>query len=356
MKRARITSEAGNALVTTLIVTASVAPLGAFALMQARLDLLLQHNTRDALELFYVAESGLEHALADLARDPVFDRLLAGPDGRAGTADDREFPFQAPPPPVFPSAPLRYQVEVEPRSPGLVDIIARGFGNGTAAHAVAASVRQSAVPFVPAAVYSAAERVTVALNEGIGISGFDRSGQQDPQPALALATDAATDALRTGLDPVAAAQLRGAGGTPSIGTVSFPAVETLAAAFAGDPSARVIGPAIEGPIGSGATVCPGSLEVGNAEGDGVLIVHGNLQVTGQFSFSGVLFVLGDVIFDRGSDVHIVGSILQGSGRGQLHGLGIGTVAYDSQVVQQLDLQFPGRLPRRALVSGWRELS
>src|SRR5512139_249660 len=89
--------EDGHALLTALVATALLLPLGAFAVLQARLDFLVQHYTRAASEAFAVAESGLEHARADLARDPRFERLLAGPDRRAGTADDGEYPFAQPP-------------------------------------------------------------------------------------------------------------------------------------------------------------------------------------------------------------------------------------------------------------------
>jgi len=78
---------AGNALITVMLATAVLMPLGAFAAMQARLDLLIHHHSRAALEAFYIAESGLEHALADLASDPRFDRLPVGPDGQAATAE-----------------------------------------------------------------------------------------------------------------------------------------------------------------------------------------------------------------------------------------------------------------------------
>lgn len=347
--------ETGNALISTLMITASLLPLGAFALMQARMDLLLQHHARDATEAFYVAESGLEHALADLARDPLFNRLLAGPDGIAGTADDHAFPFHAAPPPFFPSAPSRYEIEVQARSPGMVDVIARGFGSGTAGHALGVAVDQSAAAYAPGAIYSGADRVTLVLSADTGVSGLDRSGQDDPLPAIAVRNDVTADALRDGLDAGAAARLRGVGDTPSIAVTTFPEIETLAAAFASDSGTRTIGPAVEGSLGSGVAVCAGSLAIGSADGSGVLIIHGDLLVSGQFDFSGLLLVLGDVTFDRGSEVHLSGGLMQGPGSRRLHFLGSGLVSSDSQVLAQVDREFPGRLPRRASVAGWREL-
>src|SRR5215470_474238 len=92
----RRSQEDGLALVTVLLFIAFLTPLGAFALMQARLDLRVEDNARTALETFAVAEAGLDHALADLDLQPWFDRLLAGPDGIVGNADDKEFPYVHP--------------------------------------------------------------------------------------------------------------------------------------------------------------------------------------------------------------------------------------------------------------------
>ncbi len=60
--------EHGSALVATLAATAVLLPLAAFAVLLTRADFYVHHNTRAQAEAFYVAEAGLEHALAEIPR------------------------------------------------------------------------------------------------------------------------------------------------------------------------------------------------------------------------------------------------------------------------------------------------
>jgi hypothetical protein len=69
-----------------------------------------------------------------------------------------------------------------------------------------------------------------------------------------------------------------------------------------------------------------------------------------------MIVLGDVLFDTDSVVHLSGALLQGVGHGQLQCLGGGDINYDSRAIDAVEARFPGRLPRRAVVVGWRDLS
>ena len=133
----------GFALITTLIMVALLTPVATLSVLHAHGALRLSHQARLALEVFYVAEAGMEHALADLAVDPAYERLLAGPDGVLGDEDDGEFPFQSPPPPCFPRPPFHYEVRVEPRDDAGLDIIARGFGFHAATQTVAVTVIRS---------------------------------------------------------------------------------------------------------------------------------------------------------------------------------------------------------------------
>ncbi|MDX2166980.1 MAG: hypothetical protein SF182_07955, partial [Deltaproteobacteria bacterium] len=140
-------------------------PLGAFAVMQARLDALIAQRTRLAAVTLAVAESGLEHALADLTADPRFVRLTLGPDGRAGTADDGEYPF-ALAPGSWPAAPYRYEVRVVTGSADRAEIVSRGFGPFGALRGVAASVQRGSTPQLAAALAAEAPRLAVRLDDG----------------------------------------------------------------------------------------------------------------------------------------------------------------------------------------------
>lgn len=348
----RARGESGNALVTVLILIGALTPLGAFAVMQARLDLVAHERIRAAVEAFYAAESGLEAALADVNESPMFERLENGPDGRRGTDDDRIFPFRAPPPVAHPA--LRYELRVEPVDAGTLDIIAEGFAFGNAVRRLAARVKGGA-PFVPGAIFSGAAAVSIVAGDDLRASGFDRSGRDGAQPALALASEEAAAAARSALANVAE-RWHGSSGVPSVAVRDALDVPALAAAFGSDAGATALGASLSGPLGSGILVSRGSVEVAEASGSGILIIHGNLRVTGGLRFAGLVLVLGDVVFEAGSTVVLHGALLQGPGRGVLELLASGEVTYDGQAIAATESLLPGQLPRRAVVVGWRDLS
>ena len=238
----------GHALLTSLLMMTALMPLGAFALMQVRTDLLVNRHVRAGAEAFSAAESGLELALADLRHDPSFDRLRVGADGTAGTADDRLFAFVAGPAVMLP-APMRYEIEVQPRTDELIDIVARGFGTGLSTRVVAATVRRGGVLW-PAAICTAASPLDLVLGADFSVSGHDHAGKDTPLPALALSHDAA-GAVRGTLSDVSATQLTGDGGPPSIATQNCPPVDSVASSFASETSARTVAPGLSGSLGSG---------------------------------------------------------------------------------------------------------
>jgi hypothetical protein len=83
------------------------------------------------------------------------------------------------------------------------------------------------------------------------------------------------------------------------------------------------------------------------------MVAGGLELGGTVAFSGLIVALGDVRADATSDAAIDGALLQGSGARVLLLRGAGHVRYDRQVIERVDRDFPGLLPRQARVTGWR---
>jgi hypothetical protein len=352
--RRRRPGEHGHALITTMIAAACLVPLGAFAAMQARLDALVQHYTRAAVETFAVAESGLEHALADFTADPRFERLLAGPDRQAGTGDDGEYPFRQAPPEFFPHAPFRYQVRVAARPPDAIEIHARGSGPMNATRVVVATVRRSAVPFVPGALALAARDGELSLGTGFAISGVE-AGPDDPGlPAVAVDGADAAAALAARLPSDAAARLVGRGGSPSIAGTSLPSAAALAAAAANRAGAQVLNGEAHGALGDGLFVSPTALRLSDVSGSGVLVALGALDLGGTTTFSGLIIALGDVRADLGSNATIAGAVMVGAAGAVVSLRGNGGIGYDARVIAGIDAAFPGLLPRQARVTGWRE--
>jgi hypothetical protein len=350
----RLGGEQGHALLTTMLAAACLLPLGAFAAMQARLDALVQHHTRIGLETFTVAESGLEHALADLGADPRFDRLLAGPDGQAGTGDDGEYPFSQPPPEFFPRAPFRYQVRVAPHGTDVLEITACGFGPLAATRAVVATVVRSALPYVPAALGLAARDPTVLLGGEFRVNGVESNPDDPGLPAVVVDDADAAAALAARLPPDAAARLTGSGGSPSIAGAHIPSCDALAGLAARRAEARPLGSEVSGALGDGLFVSSASVRLADVSGSGVLVVGGSLELSGASTFSGLIVALGDVRLDLGSSLAVEGALLVGN-QGALVALrGAGHVTYDQRVIDRIDAAFTGLLPRRARVTGWHE--
>jgi len=337
-----------------MLAAACLLPLGAFAAMQARLDALVQHHTRIGLETFTVAESGLEHALADLAGDSRFDRLLAGPDGQVGTGDDGEYPFSQLPPEFFPRSPFRYQVRVALRAPDTLDITARGFGPLAATRAVVATVVRSTQPYVPAALALAAPDPSVLLGDEFRVTGVESRPDDAGLPAVAVDDADAATALAARLPPDGAARLTGRGGSPSIASSHVPSCDALAGLAARRAEAQPLGSEVSGALGDGLFVSPASVRLADASGSGILVVGGALDLSGASTFSGLVVALGDVRLDSGGSLAIDGALLVGPQGGLVSLRGAGHVAYDQRVIERIDAAFAGLLPRRARVTGWRE--
>jgi hypothetical protein len=346
----------GQALLSALIATAFLLPLGAFAVMQARLDFLVQHHTRVASATLAVAESGLEHALADLSRDPRFDRLLLGPDQRAGTGDDGRFPFDTPPPAFFPAAPFRYEVRVATSTPQRAEIIAHGYGPLGAVRAVAAGLERTPLPYLPAAVASDAARLDFFFARDWSLEGAMASGAAPGAPAMALGSAPAVELLLGRLTSDDAQRLRGPGGSPSLTAAAIPAVSTLVDTGRSRPEAQALGTEVSGALGDGIFVRTGAVRMRDAQGSGLLLIDGALEVSGTFGFDGLIAVAGDLRVDSGADVQVAGAVVQGAPGSAVVLQGRGRIAYSHAVVERLAATYPSVLPMRARLSGWRELS
>jgi len=350
----RVRGQSGHALLTTMIAAACLIPLGAFAAMQARLDFLVGHSTRTALETFVVADSGLEHALADLTADARFDRLLAGPDRQPGNGDDGEYPFALPPPAWFPSAPFRYDVRVIVQGLDALEIVARGLGPFNATRVVAATVVRDAAPYVPAALAIAARDAALALGPAFRIAGVDPSPADAGLPAVAVDGADAAAALISRLPSGGAGQLVGRGGAPSVAGVSPPSAEALADVAQRRVEAHALAGDVSGALDDGLFVSPGPLRLIDASISGVLVVAGTLELAGATSVSGLVVALGDVRLDPAGTATIDGAVQVGRAGAVVSLRGGGHIAYDPIVIARVDAAFPGLLPRRARITGWRQ--
>jgi hypothetical protein len=249
---------------------------------------------------------------------------------------------------------FQYGLRVVARSASMLDVISTATGPERSLHKLALSVVRDRA-LLPAALTATAPTTTVDLGAAFRLTGHDRAGRDPAQPGLAVADTGITSRLLSEVPADAAERIDGAGGTPSIAAHAPVSAEELAASFASTRT-REVGPQLNGAIGSGISASTGSLDIDTATGDGVLVVEGNLRVTSELTFSGIVIVLGDVLFESGSSVGIQGGLLQGRGNGVLALLGTGSIAYDSDVIETIDRAYPGLLPHRARIVAWRDLS
>jgi hypothetical protein len=366
-------NQRGTALIAALTIAMILIPLGTFVAVQCRNDFLIQRNLRSEVEAFYVAEAGLEHAVAEIPPGRSFDRVLFGPDRIAGTNDDGVFPFAGGPPAAFPYAPLRYDVHVTDAGDGMVQILSQGTGKNGASKVVTALVARSPLPVTPAALYAEGDVMRLALgSSGFLLSGFDHrltdsattpTATQAAIPALGTPSIDWERSLRARLSSGVADALVGAGGSPSIATVASLDLQTYASAMMQRPE-RVILTAVTAndlpTLGTEAapqlSIVTGDCDVaGRVSGNGILVVQGALHVTGNLAFAGLVLALGGVVFEAGSDATISGALWRGvSVDDRLELSGAGAIAYSSAALGAVDTAFPGLLPHAAVVVGWQE--
>lgn len=363
--------ERGTALIATLSLTMILLPLGAFVVMQCCTDLMIEHNVRAEVESFYVAEAGLEHALAEIPPDSTFAPLLAGPDHIAGTVDDGVFPFVEGAPGDFPCAPFHYDVRVNAANGGMVSVVSAGSGLHGANKAVSALVSRSPLPFTPAALHAGGDAGTLDLGPGYLLSGLDHRLDDDPSqpqgpatalPALSGSRPDREELLRARLTPAEAQRLVGAGGPPSIATTPSLDVQAYANRYSQHPArVRLAAVTLQPDLILGTTQSPqvsvvtGDVDIsGHLDGTGVLIVQGTLQVTGSLHFAGLVIAQG-FLFQSSSHVAVAGAVWQAPGDdAHLQLDGSGSVVYSSDALATIDRAFPGLLPHAALLAGWQE--
>jgi len=361
----------GSALLAALTIALLLVPLGAFVALQSRMDAMLLRNLRDELDAFYVAEAGLEHAVADLPPNTSFTDVLAGPDHVAGTADDGSFPFAEGPPQPFPAAPLHYEVYISPRANDAVTIVSTGSARNGAVKQVAATVALATLPFTPAALYLAGDATGPTLGTRFALSGLDHrttdapdtaSGSGTAVAALGTPREETEQALRSRLT-AAGSGVTGVGDPPSVTTAALD-VGTVARRCTRRPDQFTVPlPLANGPITLGSPTTPqlsvaaGDLTVGGAlNGAGILVVDGTLRVTGTLAFTGLVIVQGAIILDPSSLVTVTGAVWQGTATdSRLELSGSGGILYSSEALAGADGTFSGLLPHAATVVGWQEI-
>lgn len=282
--------EGGAALLVCLIVLAALGAASAAALWLARTELWAAGNARAARQALYSAEAGIHHAVALIAPGGSFDALLRREGGLADMADPGPLPFPGGGRVVFPGPPFGYGVELlaaGPASDGSprIALVSRATAVRGARHAVRAVLGRAVDPYAPAALVVESGEVRVlasAAAEGPWISG-SAPGVEPTVAALASVSAAAAAAARREL-ALAGGRLRGGAAVARRLDVRRFAAETGLPVAPPETLAVSSGRAGASRVAGGATA--------RLVGRGLVLVEGDLTISGESSFEGVLLVAG----------------------------------------------------------------
>jgi hypothetical protein len=361
--------ERGSALTATLAATAVLLPLAAFAALLARVNFYVQENTRAQAEVFYVAESGAEHALAELPPAATLDDLLAGPDGLTGTGDDGAFPFRSTIDLL--RGPLRYTARVERVTDTLVRLTSTADGRRNARAVVEVLIGRDPAPFVPAALYAVNE-VSLRVSDDTLVSGFDHAPGDAPDrptgsgaaiPAVGVGAEDGAGGVRAQLTAGERERLVGKGENPSVSGVESIAIDLLIEQLAATGNAvRISGNALPAgaqlgtPAAPQITVLLDTMEIpGAVTGAGVLIAHGELHVTGSLAFEGLILTRGGVVVSEVGSLDVTGSLWAANARADISLGGHGAIVYGRDAMAGIDRWLAGRLPHALVAQSWREV-
>jgi len=220
------------------------------------------------------------------------------------------------------------------------------------------------LPTMDSAMATQDPNIQIALQGTPLISGFNKKidgtpGTGPDMPGFVIAPPGTVADLETELTGSEKTKVEGVGGTPSLGTTSAINVASLVAQIKNTANEILTADKYTtykfGDASLGTTKIAyreGDVEfTGNSRGAGILVVTGNLSVSGTFRFDGVIIVLGEITNSAGTAT-VYGSILQGPKGGKLTLKGTADIQYSAQAIQIAN----GASGTYVSFNGWQELS
>lgn len=382
----------GMALVVVVFVTVIFTTLMGAALRLSQLDLKMASNHKLGTQALELADAGVQHALSLVPVGVDFDSLL-------GTTVVNSTTLSS-----LPGFTYTVIVENDPADSGgstddvngIAILTSTAQGPANTRKVVKAYVRRS-IPRGAIYIPGQADKIDTQITGNATANGYDTNldngaGSQSPVPGIATTSDATTAEI----NPGGSASVVGMGPSPSITTTQNVDVNTITSSLVSLPhttlawggsgsSFNTVSDVEEGSIGTLAapqmTVITGNVHfsggppencsptgsancTGRNFGAGVLIIQGDLQISGNFTFAGLVIVLGGTVSEN-PHVEI-------SGNGYIHGMlmlkestvvdgpsdrelkmsGNATVKYSTQALQMVNNNWGNALPAK-LVS-WKE--
>lgn len=318
----------GAALLSVLATLALLFPVVTHTVVQSHLDLLQARNFRDHTDAMYLAEAGIESALARIPPFGSPHSFAAGRDGGIGTEDDLGQ--------VHVSEGDRHcRTTVHVIDATTADLVSTAQTQHGAQRVVAARLRASPYPYTPATLLHGAG-ANLRLGPDIIVAGGAPAVDQ-----RTTAVPARLDAAQLHPDfDVASLVVRLYGHALAVPLAALPADLPLGSRDA--PQLSVVGADL--------------LITDSVSGAGILLIRGALRLQGTLRFEGLLVVDGDLETSPGSELWLDGALWQIAPEARLQLEGRGRLRHDSMALAGADIAAPEVLPRAIQMYGLREPS
>jgi len=330
----------GTALPAALAALAVSTALGAAVAELTRIEVTIARHRRAATAALVATDTCVAEVVTALAPGWDFGGVLAGADGRPGTADDGVLAApagcaadaEAPP---GPAAPPRLLVRFEARA-------------GGGRRLVETLVGRDPAPAVPALLWLGALPPPGAITGTVTLDGSDADEPSSAEWSSLAAPDdpAMLDRWLAGEAGVAVSPR-----TASAMAAAAPPFEALRARLraAGAAGAEALVGAASPPPTLAAV--DGDLAIAGAlHGAGVLLVTGTLDIQGRLDFTGIVIATGGVRVERGGSFAVSGAVWSGP---SLAVEGVLALRHSGSAVATADGLLP--LPRRAVLLGLRDV-
>lgn len=383
----------GLALVLALFGTVILIILTGASLLFGQLDLKITSNNKLGTQALELADAGVQHALNIIPVEVDFTSLL-------GTTLVNSASFSS-------LAGFSYTVTVEndpgdsggatKDTNGIAILKSTATGPANSRKVVKAYIRRS-IPRGAIYIPGQADKIETHLEsadsivDGNDINLNNSTGPESPVPAIATTSDATTAEI----SPAYPALFTGMGPTPSIMTTPKIDVNTIASQFMSLPHTTLAGGTgtnfntvanvPDGAMGTltspQITVITGNVhfsglpskpncvppDSANCKGEnfgaGVLIVQGDLILSGNFTFAGLVIVLGGTLsanphvrLDGNAYIHGMlmlkeSTVVDGSSYRELDLGGHSKVQYSTQAIQMVNSTWRQAVPAKLI--GWKE--
>lgn len=204
---------------------------------------------------------------------------------------------------------------------------------------------------------------TIRTSGSARISGLDTMISGLPAPVPSNVQGIATEPPNTGAQLKAnyvgggSSVVNGLSPTPSIGAIAAPYNLPGLAAVVRNRATQVLTPGVTYKnLGNALTndwrlsYCPGNLSIQGTTGAGILLVTGNLTITGGLRFDGLVIVMGTLTLSGGPVIN--GAMIQGKNGGSIRATGGAIVRYSTEALNRIR----ALIPPDYVIETWREIA